>query len=214
MAASSLRFVPRVPMQTLEALFPGIDEVEISLQHIVRDRALLYAEAYILSLITAFLGPRRIFEIGTASGQGTLLMARQAPQARIDTLDLGAAAPSLGTQAGEPPWADLDAIGEAFRGTEHAPRITQHLGDSARFDFSQFRGQIDLVFIDGAHTQEYVRVDSRNALSVLAPGGVVIWDDCNYLCPGVAKVLLELRREGLPIYRVLGTRFAVLRTDA
>ena len=53
------------------------------MQHDVRERALLYAEAYALSLITAFLQPKRIFEIGTATGQSTLLMARQAPDAEI-----------------------------------------------------------------------------------------------------------------------------------
>jgi predicted O-methyltransferase YrrM len=212
MAASSVRFVPRLPVETLEALFPGIDELEVSLQHSVRDRALLYAEAYVLSLITAYLRPARIFEIGTATGQGTLLMARQAPEARIDTLDLGSELPSLGKQAGEPPWQHVESIGAAFRQTEYAPRIAQHLGDSARFDFGSFRGQIDLVFVDGAHTYEYVRSDSRNALEMLAPNGVVVWDDCNYVCPGVSRRLLELRRDGLPIHRIRGTRFAALRS--
>ena len=211
MAASSVRFVPRLPTERLEVLFPEIDKLEISLRHSVRDRALLFAEAYVLSLITAYLRPARIFEIGTATGQGTLLMARQAPEARIDTLDLGSGAPSLGRQTGEPPWQDLDSIGEAYRETDYAAHITQHFGDSARFDFSPFHGQIELVFVDGAHTYEYVRSDSRNALAMVASGGVVIWDDCNYVCPGVSRRLLELRREGLPIYRVLGTRFAVLR---
>ena len=69
------------------------------MQHDVRERALLYAEAYALSLITAFLQPKRIFEIGTATGQSTLLMARQAPDAEIETLDLGSVPPALGVQA-------------------------------------------------------------------------------------------------------------------
>jgi predicted O-methyltransferase YrrM len=214
MATQSVRFVPRIPVESLDVLFPGIDELEISIRHTLRDRSLLHAEAYVLSAITAFLGPRRIFEFGTATGQGALLMARQARDARIDTLDLGPDTPSLGTQAGEPPWLDVGSIGEAFRETDYAPRITQHFGDSARFDFGPFREQIDLVFVDGAHTHDYVRSDSRNALGMLAPGGVVVWDDCNYVCPGVSRTLVELRREGLSIHRVLGTRFAVLRTDS
>ena len=214
MAVSSARYVPRLPVRTLEELFPGIEDLEIPMRHTVRDRTLLYAEAYVLSLITAHLQPRRILEIGTATGQSTLLMARQAREAQIDTLDLGGDVPSLGTQAGEPPWRDLEAVGKAFRETEYAARITQHLSDSARFDFGAFAGEIELVFVDGAHTTEYVRADSRNAISVLAPHGVVVWDDCNYVCPGVGRVLLELSRDGLPIYRVFGTRFAVMRAPA
>ena len=43
------------------------------------------------------------------------------------------------------------------------------------------------------------------------PGAVIVWDDCNYLCPGVAKAILELRARGLPIFRLYGTRFAAMR---
>ena len=55
------------------------------------------------------------------------------------------------------------------------------------------------MFVDGSHTHEYVRADSRSALIIAPPGGVVIWDDCNYVCPGVARALLELRHEGFPV---------------
>jgi predicted O-methyltransferase YrrM len=137
-------------------------------------------------------------------------MAQQAPDARIETLDLGNATPSLGVQKDEPPWQDLETIGEAYKQSEHAAKVTQHLGDSATFDFSPFAGQIDLVFVDGAHTYEYVRADSRNALRLIHDGGVILWDDCNYLNPGVGRALLELRRKGRVVRRILGTRFAVL----
>ena len=213
-AAAAFPRLVRIPAGRLEQLCPGIDELEISMRHSTRARALDHGEAYVLSLLTAYLRPRRIFEIGTASGQATLLMARQAPDARIDTLDLGNDVPSLGEQRGQPPWTDLATIGEAFRDTEHAARITQHFGDSARFDFAPFAGQINLVLIDGAHTYEYVASDSRAALAMLAPGGAIVWDDCNALSPGVAKALLELRRAGHPIHRVVGTRFALLRTPS
>ena len=215
MALSAARHVPRLPRATLEELFPGIGGLTISMQHEVRDRALLHAEAYVLSLTTAFIQPKRIFEIGTATGQSTLLMARQAPEAAIETLDLGSVEPALGVQQDEHPWAELESIGAAFVGTEHAAHITQHLGDSATFDYEPFAGAVDLVFVDGAHTYEYVRSDSRNALRMLAPAGVIVWDHCNYQNPGVSKALHELHEAGTEVYRVHGTRLAVHRaTDA
>jgi predicted O-methyltransferase YrrM len=214
MAASSIRYVPRLPVEMLEAIFPGIDDKTVTLRHAVRGRSLPHGEAYVLSLITAFADPSRIFEIGTASGQSTLLMAKQAPRATVDTLDLGTEASSLAKQPGEPPVADPETIGAAFRGTPEGNRIRQHFGDSARFDYGPFEDQIDLVFVDGSHTYEYVRSDSSAALSMLRPGGIVVWDDCNYVCPGVARALLELRAEGHAIYRIFATRFAVLRTEA
>jgi predicted O-methyltransferase YrrM len=213
-ALAALPYVPRIPAARLEALFPGIGELEISIRHETRDRALNHGEAFALSLIAAFVQPRRIFEIGTASGQATWLMGRQAQQAQIDTMDLGNHAPSLGQQRGQPPWQDLSQIGIAFRGTEVEPRVTQHFADSAQFDYGPFRGAIDLMLIDGGHTYEYVKHDSSAALELMRPGGVIVWDDCNYISPGVSKALHELRAGGTPVYRVIGTRLAVARLPA
>jgi predicted O-methyltransferase YrrM len=209
-ALAALPYVPRIPSARLEALFPGVGELEITIQHETRDRALNHGEALVLSLITAWLRPRRIFEIGTASGQATLLMGRQAPDAKIDTMDLGNHAPSLGEQRGQPPWQDLTQIGIAFRDTPVQAQVTQHFADSAAFDYAPFRQSIDLMLIDGGHTYEYVRNDSSAALALTRPGGVIVWDDCNYISPGVGKALHGLRREGHPVYRVAGTRLAVV----
>jgi hypothetical protein len=210
-ALGALPYVPRIPAARLEALFPGIGDLEISIQHETLDRALNHGEAFVLSLVTAWLRPSRIFEIGTASGQATLLMARQAPEARLDTIDLGNNAPSLGEQRGQPPLQDLSQIGIAFRGSAVESRVTQHFADSARFDYEPFEHAIDLMFIDGWHTYAYVKADSAAALRIVRPGGVVVWDDCNYLSPGVSRALLELRRGGTPVYRVIGTRLAAAR---
>jgi hypothetical protein len=141
-------------------------------------------------------------------------MARQAPAARIDTLDLGNERPSLGEQRGQPPWQDLDTIGRAYKDSPHADRVHQHFGDSATFDFSPFRGSTDLVFVDGGHTYQYVASDSRHALDMIGSDGVIVWDDCNALSPGVSRALLELRGRGEPVHRIVGTRLAVLSRRA
>jgi predicted O-methyltransferase YrrM len=213
MALMAARYLPRLPEVPLEHLFPGIQDVTIPMRHEVRARALGHGEAFVLSLITAHLQPSQIFEIGTGTGQGTLLMVRQAPSASIHTLDLGEAQSSLEPQKDEPPLRNADELGSAYRTSEHAERITQHLGDSATFDYSPFLAQMDLVFVDGAHTYEYVQADSRTALSLVTERGTIVWDDCSFLCPGVSRALIELRQRGNPVYRVLGTRFAVLTVD-
>lgn len=210
-AVSALRSVPRVPLTTLEQLFPGIDELEITMRHSGRDRALWHGEAYVLSLVTAYVKPRRILEIGTASGQGTALMAAQAPEATIDTLDLGNEMPSLGEQRGQPPWQDLSTIGAAYREAGYEDRVTQHFGDSARFDYTPLHGEVDLAFIDGGHTYEYVTEDSKNVLRCMRPGGVIVWDDCDYRSPGVSKALVEFSRQGHQVHRIVGVRLAMLR---
>lgn len=210
-AASALCWVPRVPSTQLEQVFPGIDKLRVSLSHQVGDRALSHGEAFVLALVVAFTEPKRILEIGTATGQGTALMAAQAPDARIDTLDLGNESSSLGQQRGQPPWQDLATVGAAYREAGYEQRVTQHFADSARFDFGSLGGLVDLAFIDGAHTFEYVASDSRHVLHCLRPGGVVVWDDCDFRSPGVSRAIVGLRRAGRPIYRIAGTRLAVMR---
>jgi Methyltransferase domain len=211
-AAASARFLRNVPALDLGEAFPGIGDVAITMTHRFRPRGLPYGDAYVLSLIVAYLQPRRIFEIGTGSGEGTLLLARQAPDARIDTLDLGTAPAALGSQRGDPPLAGAE-VGTAFCDTPSAPAIHQHLGDSARFDFSPFHGEIDFVFVDGAHTAEYVENDSRAAFAMAGRRGVVVWDDCHLYHPAVSRILAARRRAGTPIVRVAGTRLALFRGE-
>jgi predicted O-methyltransferase YrrM len=208
-AAASALALARLPVAPLAEIFPGIEELEVSHCHRVRPRGLPHGEAYVLALITAWASPARILEIGTGTGEGTLLLARQAPHARIETLDLGSEDASLGVQHADRP-LERDPVGRAFQATAAAERITQHFGDSARFDFAPFRGSIDLALVDGAHTFDYALSDSRTALASVRPGGVIVWDDCHLYHPGVSRALLRLRREGLPVARIETTRLAAL----
>jgi len=101
-------------------LFPAVDELAVTMQHEYEPRGLPYGDAYVLPLITAAAAPKRIFEIGTGTGRATLAMLRQAPDAQIDTLDLGTQeGASLGAEEGDLP-----------------------IGDSAAFDFIRPGGTI------------------------------------------------------------------------
>ena len=89
--------------------------------------------------------------------------------------------------------------------------VQQHFGDSATFDFSPFEGSCDLVFVDGAHTADYVEIDTRTALRLVRPGGTIVWDDCHLIHAGVPKTLTRFLKEGHPIRRMASSRLAVLR---
>ena len=211
-AVASAIHVRHLPEVALEDALPAIGDLEITIAHRFRQRGLPHGDAYVLSLITAYLQPERIFEIGTGTGEGTVLMARQAPNARIDTLDLGTCLPTLGTQRGDLPLAGA-AVGGAFRDSPCTPRITQHLADSARFDFSPFARRIDLVFVDGAHTAAYVANDSEAAFMMASPRGVVVWDDCHLYHPAIGRILRRWRRDGTQIFRIPGTRLAMWQSE-
>ncbi len=143
--------------------------------------------------------PAALFEIGTFDGRTTLNLAANAPAtAHIHTLDLPASqltSTRFDLDRGENQFVEKESSGRRFAGTPWAANITQHLGDSATFDFTPFAQGIDWFFIDGSHAYEYVLSDTARALGTLrASGGVIFWHDYQPDWPGVIRALNELRR--------------------
>lgn len=163
---------------------------------------------FFMAALTKALGARRIFEFGTFNGITTWTLARNAPGADIDTLDL---------PAGATPVLEVEPTDQVIRGIvgrsvydelPHRARINQLWSDSAVFDPTEARrGRFDLVYIDGAHSEPYVRTDTRNAFFIVSDSGVVVWDDYWRDVAGVAAVLHEIKDVGL--YRVPRTRLVM-----
>ncbi len=167
----------------------------------------------VLAALARGLGCQTFFEIGTNRGRTAWTVAHNNPDLTLYTLDVApedspdATAFELG--ADDRFCFRDESSGEAFRGTPEAERITQLWGDSATFDFSGFEGQIDFVYVDGAHTYDYVRSDSANALRILSPSGTIAWDDYT-TGAGVYEHIVELAGTlGGSVYHVYGTRMAV-----
>lgn len=89
-----------------------------------------------LCLLCGLVRPNRIFEIGAFDGYSAAAMAMNSPA--------GAVAYSL----------DLprEAKRTTWEGTAVAENIIPLAGDSANFDFSPYRENIDLFGVDGAHS--------------------------------------------------------------
>lgn len=199
-------------VRSMDAIFPGIHEVTglLPASELAHEDFMVspIRELAMLGVICNYLRPRRIFEFGTYIGSATLVMAlNSAADVEIDTLDLD---PSYRPE-GYPEFS----VGDAFRMTDVASRIHQHYGDSRYFKFTPMHGQMDLIFVDANHTFEFVRNDTQQALKLIRPGGVIVWDDYGYTsdhpeCSGVAGYLNELSRT-LPCFQIAGTRFAVCR---
>ena len=199
----------------IEDLVPGAPGLRITLEHLPGEG--IYApidEAGYLALITAHLQPRRIFEIGTFRGRTTLNFAMNSPaDCRIYTLDLPPAARPAAQQATNQADAQIiqkSLTGIDYQGKPECSKITQLLGSSLDFDFTPYAGQMDLVFVDGAHHYEAVLSDTRNALRMLSPGGVVIWHDfANYGdYNGVTRAILELI-PGDEVIQIANSQFAI-----
>lgn len=133
--------------------------------------------------------PVRIFEFGTCTGKTTYLLALNARvgtsgEPRVVTLTLAPDQVAAYQKAGgDDPRDTHAAIKESaftrfyYTGTEMEPRITQLFGDSKAFDTTGHEGKYDLVFVDASHARSYVESDSRMAMRIVKPGGLVAWHD-------------------------------------
>lgn len=155
-------------------------------------------ELAVLASLVRLCGPRRIFEFGTFDGRSTVNMAVNArARAKVLTLDLPsdlASATALRLDADDLQYIVKEGSGARYRDSDVSDRVVQLYGDSATFDFAPYRGTVDMVFIDGSHSYDYVLSDSRNALELLRDGrGLVVWHDYGEW-PGVTRALNDLRR--------------------
>lgn len=175
---------------------------------------------FIVQLVL-FRKPGKIFEIGTFNGRTTLNIAANSPNnAIVYTLDLprdGMTATKYSIDQFDEEFIDKEISGSDYIGTEWEPKIRQLYGDSATFDFKPYYNEMDLVFIDGAHSHEYVLSDSLNAIKMLHDGkGVILWHDYGGAWTGVTNAINELQTTNQlfsGLFRIEGTALACLVCD-
>lgn len=208
--ASSAKKLPTVPP---ENLFPGIINLPIQLQYClpkVRGN-LTVDELAVVAMLCQWLAPHTVFEFGTFNGRTTLNLAANTPDAaKIYTLDLVAPGKTeLKTEQEDGVYHLGEKTGTVFHDSQLQKKIEQLWGDSALFDETSLRGKVDLAFVDGAHSYEYVRSDSAKALAMVRPGGVVLWHDYCAWYAGVYQGLHELLPQHA-LKHIDGTHLAIL----
>jgi hypothetical protein len=164
-----------------------------------------------LCLLLRWTNPRGIFEFGTFNGNTTLQLALNAPaDCVLFTLNLP---PDHGetqlpsSAQDKRVHSKLVGSGQAFRDEPERARIEELFGDSAIFDFSPYHGRCNFVLIDAGHEYDYVKSDTKNALTLLPPeGGVIVWHDFPN-APGVCSWLEECSTR-FRIYHMVNTRLA------
>lgn len=135
------------------------------------------------------LQPKKILEIGTAIGFSALLMAENAPDATIVTID-----------------RNPEMIGFAkdnFAKYDRRQQIRLLEGDAADI-LATLEGSFDFVFMDSAKSKYIVFLPE--ILKRLTVGGVIILDDI-FQGGDIAKPIEEVRRGQRTIYRGLQALF-------
>ena len=169
------------------------------------------AEQIVIQALIASFGCRTAFEIGTCDGGTTLLLAESLPEdGHVWTLDLpprefDAMQPTSPIRGNE--------VGRAYRGSLRAQNITQLAGDSLTYDFSEYHRSSDLVVVDGGHEYENGFSDSRAALAIVRPGGLILWDDFQPFWHGLVNGICDAMKNR-KLARLAGTSLAIHVADA
>ncbi len=210
-----------IPQKNVNEVLPANNVEDIRLGRLDSSTWLWHAsftaDLVNLCLICQIVKPKIVFEIGTLTGYTAFHFAlNTADDARIYTLDLPKGeADNLSKDISvlDKGLVELHARNEAyaFEGTDVASKVTCLYGDSATFDFSPYHGRVDVFFVDGAHSYEYVRSDTLNALQCCHPGSVIAWHDFGRVgVNGVSKWIIELSKVYKNLYSIAGGSLAFM----
>lgn len=152
-------------------------------------------EQDLLARLCCGIEAKTAFEIGTFRGRTAVLLAKNVT-GQVYTLDL--------------PKKPEDAIatdarlmleeksGHLLAGTNG--RVRQLWGDSRTFDFSPYRGQMDIVWTDAGEPFENVLADLTHGWEMLTPDGVLMRHDFCVIHPTVRDAILEFSQQHRGFY--------------
>jgi predicted O-methyltransferase YrrM len=139
----------------------------------------MHSEQDVRVLLDAALGARRVVEIGVYEGASAVaLCATLEPGAELHLIDpFGAHPDALPSGWGASEWATRRAVARAARRRgRDAPRVRWHPRLSHEVA-ERWQGEIDLLFIDGDHSEAGCELDWSCWRGFLAPGGRAVFHD-------------------------------------
>jgi len=177
-------------------------------------------DAQTLGTVVRNCEPKVCLEIGTAFGHSTALMAENAPNAKIYTVNIPPEEIKSGEGGKRTTFAlERNQIGSYYR-ERGLSNVVQIFANTAHWepDF----GPIDVAFIDGCHDSDFVFNDTRKIVKHMQKGSFVIWHDFNLdlvkkydwiesVCQGVERLftrriisgrILHVRDSWMGVYKV------------
>ena len=165
-------------------------------------------ECAALAALSRLVEAKRVFEFGTYKGVSTTQLALNvATGGMVFTLDLPEDHPAYSLPIPKPEEQQIAA--EGGKGIliprDLLDRVTFLTSDSATFDETPYLDTMDLVFVDGAHSYEYVKNDTEKGWRMLRSGGILAWHDC---VPSHRDVVKYIKECGFKSKLVKGTALA------
>jgi predicted O-methyltransferase YrrM len=199
----------------LRSIFVGAGLIPPRTMHSEHDAAVLRATA---------AGRRRVVELGVYEGSSAVVLCEILdPSAELHLVDpFGHHGWALPAGWGATEGASRRVVARAAR--RHAgPQVTWHVDYSAAVA-ARWEGTVDLVFIDGDHSEEGVRADWEGWHGFVEPGGAVLFHDARLSqeggrgLPGPTAVVDSLFRgesavAGWRVLREADRTVAVVRSE-
>ena len=125
-----------------------------------------------------------MINIGAGAGTSSLAVAESRPDLHIVTVDI----------SGGGPLGGLKNEINAFNNAEMEDQLPEQiLGDSKEIGKDWDRDKVDLVFVDGDHSEDGVRGDIEAWLQHIKDGGIIVFHDYSPVTwPKVMKVVDEM----------------------
>lgn len=137
-------------------------------------------------LLEAAKGAKRVVEIGVYEGSSALALCETlGPDAELHLVDpFGAHPDALPSGWGATEWATRRVVGRALRRRgPDAPEIHWHVALSHEVA-QDWEGEVDLVFIDGDHSEAGCELDWSSWIQFVPQGGRVVFHDARADQPG------------------------------
>ncbi|MES2569172.1 MAG: class I SAM-dependent methyltransferase [Verrucomicrobiota bacterium] len=156
------------------------------------------ADLYFLLDLAKTMKAKRILEVGTFRARTTCALKANCPEATVVSYDIAVIDSPYRERLVREPDVDLRLGGFS----EAEPVLLEE-------------EKFDLIFVDGSHTYTDALADSRLALKIVRPDGVIVWHDYRANIPVTHRIRVPealdhfVSETGCAVYHVSGTTCAV-----
>jgi predicted O-methyltransferase YrrM len=174
-----------------------------------RPGSVAFSELCVLCALVRAKNARTVFEFGTFEGNTSYHFALNMPvDGRVYTVNLPpGAVPRLKSDDGDDLFHPAGGSRHRWEGTMVGAKVELLQSDSASLDVSAFTESMDLVFIDGGHSREYLENDTSLAFRMVRPGGLIVWHD--YMVWNDVTTFLNAFSRGHHLEHIAGTSLVI-----